>query len=117
MVMQGTCEQALKKKDSFNPAGNLIFLQHSMAQLQPTVQKLLAKDKDPGRVGKKALLAAIDPTPEALMRYILSTMNGESPTSHHFRLQQRHVNLPHLNAVAHALWCWANTGLTSACSA
>ncbi len=103
MVMQGACEQARKKIDSYNPAGNLIFLQHSMDQRQPTVQRLLAKSEDLGRVGKEALLAAIDPTPEALMRYILSTMNEESSSSHHFRLQQRHVNLPHLNAVAHAL--------------
>ena len=103
MVMQGACEQALKKIDSFNPGGNLIFLLHSIAQPRLTVRRLLAKGEDLGHVGKEALLAAIDPTPEALMRYILSTMNGESPTSHHFRLKQRHVNLPHLNAVTHAL--------------
>lgn len=58
----------------------------------------MTKGEDPG---KEALLAAIDPAPEALMRSILGT--GESPTSHHFRLKQRHVNLPHLNAVAGAL--------------
>ena len=100
MVMQGACEQARKKTDSFNPAGNLIFLQHSMVQLQPTVRRLMTQGEDPG---KEALLAAIDPTPDALMRYILNTMNEESPTSHYFRLKQRHANLPHLNAVTQAL--------------
>ena len=103
LVVEGAYQQALKKIDTFAPGGNLNFLQHSAGLCQTTVRTLLVKGGELGHVGRQALLSAIDPTPEALMRYIISTMNMESPTAHHFTLKQRHVNLPHLNAVAHAL--------------
>ena len=103
LVVAEAYEQALKKIDTFAPGGNLNFLQHTAGPCQTTVRTLLVKGGDLGHVGRQALLSAIDPTPEALMRYINSTLNKESATAHHFKLKQRHVNLPHLNAVAHAL--------------
>ena len=103
LVVAKAYEQALKKIDTFAPGGNLIFLQHSAKPSQTTVRTLLVKGENLGHVGRQALLSAIDPTSKALMRYIISTLNKESPTVHHFKLKQRHVNLPHLNAVAHAL--------------
>ena len=56
-----------------------------------------------GETGRQTLLAALDPSPEAFQQYVRAAMDKKSPTTHHFQLQQMHVNQPSLNAVTSSL--------------
>ncbi|WP_422441856.1 MULTISPECIES: ankyrin repeat domain-containing protein [unclassified Endozoicomonas] len=78
--------------------------QPSPLQLRPvTIMSLLHKAEKLGGIEKKALLAALDPSEQALADYIDSCLDKDSITNHHFRLQQMHVNKPFNNKVVAAL--------------
>ncbi|WP_257292540.1 ankyrin repeat domain-containing protein [Endozoicomonas sp. ONNA1] len=78
--------------------------QPSPLHLRPvTIMSLLHKAEKLGGIEKKALLAALDPSDQALTDYINSCLDKNSITNHHFRLQQMHVNKPFNNKVLAAL--------------
>ena len=78
--------------------------QPSPLQLRPvTIMSLLHKGEKMGGIEKEALLAALDPSDKALADYINSCLDKDSITTHHFRLQQMHVNKPFNNKVLAAL--------------
>lgn len=96
----------IKTKDVEN--GPLCFVwndpQPSPLQLRPvTIMSLLQKGAKLGSIEKKALLEALDPSDKALADYINSCLDKDSITTHHFRLQQMHVNKPFNNKVVAAL--------------
>ncbi|WP_257263389.1 ankyrin repeat domain-containing protein, partial [Endozoicomonas sp. ONNA2] len=64
-----------------------------------TIMSLLQKGNKMGDIEKKALVAALDPSDKALAGYINSCLDKDSITTHHFRLQQMHVNKPFNNKV------------------
>ena len=68
-----------------------------------TIMSLLQKGEKLGGIEKKALLTALDPSNKALADYINSCLDKDSITTHHFRLQQMHVNKPFNNKVVAAL--------------
>ena len=72
---------------------------------QLTIKQLLEKGATSGlgETGRKALLSALDPSPEAFQQYIRDAVDEDSATAHHFKLQQRHVNQPSQNAIVSAL--------------
>ncbi|MBO9494298.1 ankyrin repeat domain-containing protein [Thalassotalea sp. G20_0] len=78
--------------------------QPSPLQLRPvTIMSLLQKGAKLGSIEKKALLEALDPSDKAFADYIHSCLDKDSITTHHFRLQQMHVNKPFNNKVVAAL--------------
>ena len=73
---------------------------------QLSIRKLLEKGSKQdalGEAGRKALLAALDPSPQAFMQFVGDAMNEESPTAMHFKLQQMHLDSPSVNAINSAL--------------
>ena len=70
-----------------------------------TIKQLLEKGATSGlgETGRKVLLSALDPSPEAFQQYIRDAVDEDSATAHHFKLQQRHVNQPSQNAIVSAL--------------
>ena len=94
-----------------NEKSPLAFLQNTAEEdnflhvKQLTIKQLLEKGATSGlgETGRKALLSALDPSPEAFQQYIRDAVDEDSATAHHFKLQQRHVNQPSQNAIVSAL--------------
>ena len=75
----------------------LEFLWHIPKQWHPqletvTIKSLLKKGEKLGAIEKDALLSAIAPPDEALVDYVGSCLNENSPTVDHFKLQKMHVS-------------------------
>ncbi|OED49675.1 hypothetical protein ACH42_01745 [Endozoicomonas sp. (ex Bugula neritina AB1)] len=70
---------------------------------QLSILGLLSKKRSMGSIEKDAILSAINPSKEALVEYLNDCMDIDSKTSHHFALQELHVNRPFNHSVASAL--------------
>ena len=106
-------QKALKEISAVHTRYNILldFLQDTAGEdnflhvKQLTIKQLLEKGATSGlgEIGRKALLSALDPSPEAFQQYIRDAVDEDSATAHHFKLQQRHVNQPSQNAIVSAL--------------